>query len=176
MVAMLLVAGSGLVGRYIYAKIHYGLYGKEMTLNELRKDFDDKANVMRYILDYAPALQKRIKDFDELAVRPHYSFCGSLFWLARSFLGALHLRLVLAIGLRRTLRVAALRNQWSAAERKAHTMATHRYISSHISAAMAIARFKVYERLFSLWHILHLPLFLMLVLTAIIHVIAVHMF
>jgi len=176
MVAMLLVAGSGLVGRYIYAKIHYGLYGKEMNLNELQKDFENKANVMRYILDYAPTLQKRIKDFDELAVRPHYSFCGSLLCLARSFFAALRLRLVLALGLRRTLRIAALRNQWSAAERKAHSMATHRYISNHISAAMAIARFKVYERLFSLWHILHLPLFLMLVLTAIIHVIAVHMF
>jgi len=176
MVAMLLVAGSGLVGRYIYAKIHYGLYGKEMNLNELQKDFENKANVMRYILDYAPALQKRIKDFDDLAVRPHYSFCGSLLCLARSFLGALRLRLVLALGLRRTLRVAALRNRWSTAELKAHTMATRRYISNHISAAMAITRFKVYERLFSLWHILHLPLFLMLVLTAIIHVIAVHMF
>jgi len=176
LVAMLLVAGSGLIGRYIYAKIHYGLYGKEMDLDGLRQDFEHKVNVMRYILDYAPALQERLKAFDARTIRPHYSFCGSILCLLRSFFGALRLRLVLVMGLRRTLRVAARRNQWSSAELKAHSRATHIYISNHISAAMAIARFKVYERLFSLWHILHLPLFLMLVLTAIIHVIAVHMF
>ena len=34
----------------------------------------------------------------------------------------------------------------------------------------------VYERLFSLWHVLHVPLFVILVLTAIIHVVAVHLY
>ncbi|MFQ5480645.1 MAG: hypothetical protein ACE5DW_05150 [Thermodesulfobacteriota bacterium] len=174
--AMILVALSGLVGRHIYAGIHYGLYGKEMDLKGLKKDFERKISVMKYILDYAPALQQRLADFDSKAARPHYSFMGSLLGLVTTSLGAMWLRLTLIFGLRRTLRVAARRNQWSAAELKAHTTATRSYISSHISAAKAISRFKVYERLFSLWHLLHMPLFLMLVLTAVIHVVAVHMF
>lgn len=173
---MLIVAVSGLVGRHIYAGIHYGLYGKEMDLKGLKEDFEHNINGMKYILDYAPALQNRLKDFDSRAANPHYSFVGSLYGIIKTFLGALWVRLVLLVGLRRTLRVAARRNKWSQAELKEHKKATKRYISSHIAAAKAIARFKVYERLFSLWHLLHMPLFLMLVLTAIIHVVAVHMF
>ena len=34
--SMLIVAGSGLVGRYIYAHIHHGLYGRKLELSELR--------------------------------------------------------------------------------------------------------------------------------------------
>jgi hypothetical protein len=34
----------------------------------------------------------------------------------------------------------------------------------------------VYERLFALWHVLHVPLFILLVITAIIHVVAVHLY
>ena len=34
--SMLTVAGSGLVGRYLYAHIHYGLYGRQKTLAELQ--------------------------------------------------------------------------------------------------------------------------------------------
>ena len=34
--SMLTVAGSGLVGRYLYAHIHFGLYGRKKTLEELR--------------------------------------------------------------------------------------------------------------------------------------------
>ncbi len=174
--AMVLVALSGLVGRYIYAGIHYGLYGKEMDFKGLKQDFEHKISVMKYVLDYAPALQQRLKDLDARAAKPRYSFLGSLLGLITTWFNALWLRMTLILGLRRTLRVAARRNKWSPAELKAHSMATRYYISNHISAAKAISRFKVYERLFSLWHLLHMPLFLMLVLTAIIHVVAVHMF
>jgi hypothetical protein len=38
------------------------------------------------------------------------------------------------------------------------------------------AAFGVSERLFSLWHVLHIPLFFVLVVAAIIHVVAVHFY
>ena len=40
LVSMLIVAGSGLVGRYLYGRIHHGLYGRKATLEELRKEAD----------------------------------------------------------------------------------------------------------------------------------------
>jgi len=176
MAAMLLVAGSGLVGRYIYSHIHYGLYGKEMDLAGLKKDFETGSKGMVYVLDFAPAVRGRLLAFDAMALRPRYSFPGSLAGIMRTFFSALLLRIILLFSLGRTLHVAARRRKWSLAEKKAHGRATRLYITNHIAAAMAISRFKVYERLFSLWHILHMPLFFMLILTAIIHVIAVHMF
>src|SRR6202011_2127990 len=35
--SMLTVAGSGIFGRYFYAKIHHGLYGRKATLSELQE-------------------------------------------------------------------------------------------------------------------------------------------
>jgi len=37
-----------------------------------------------------------------------------------------------------------------------------------------VVEFNFYERMFALWHVLHLPLFFMLVIAAIVHIIAVH--
>jgi hypothetical protein len=47
-------------------------------------------------------------------------------------------------------------------------------IAAYLTGVQRVAQFSGYERLFSLWHILHVPLVWMLVLSAIAHVIAVH--
>ena len=49
-------------------------------------------------------------------------------------------------------------------------------VSLHVAAVKKAAAFAFYERLFSLWHFLHVPLFLLLVIVAIIHVFAAHFF
>jgi hypothetical protein len=51
-----------------------------------------------------------------------------------------------------------------------------KYSERRLQAARQVAQFHLFERLFSLWHVLHFPLFLMMILTAILHVIAVHMY
>jgi hypothetical protein len=39
-----------------------------------------------------------------------------------------------------------------------------------------VAEFESYERLFSVWHALHLPLIFMLLLAASVHIVAVHVY
>jgi hypothetical protein len=39
-----------------------------------------------------------------------------------------------------------------------------------------LAQFSVFERIFALWHVVHIPLVYLLVVTAVWHVIAVHMY
>jgi hypothetical protein len=39
-----------------------------------------------------------------------------------------------------------------------------------------LAQIGIFERLFSLWHVFHVPLFAMMLLSAIGHVVAVHVF
>jgi hypothetical protein len=43
-------------------------------------------------------------------------------------------------------------------------------------AARRVARFSLYERLFALWHLWHTPLFVMLLITVAVHIIAVHLY
>ena len=50
------------------------------------------------------------------------------------------------------------------------------YIENRISATRRVIELSAFERLFSLWHALHLPLFFMLLVAGIVHVIAVHVY
>ena len=49
-------------------------------------------------------------------------------------------------------------------------------MSCIISAARRVAEFEGCARLFALWHVLHIPLFVMLLIAGVVHVIAVHVY
>jgi len=70
----------------------------------------------------------------------------------------------------------ARRQGWSRRVRRDRLAATVEIMTLHLAAVRKAAAFAFYERLFALWHVLHLPLFILLVLTAIIHVVAVHFY
>ena len=50
------------------------------------------------------------------------------------------------------------------------------FVTEHLRRVRRVAAFAAYERLFSLWHKVHLPFFYLLLITAIVHVIAVHVY
>ena len=77
---------------------------------------------------------------------------------------------------RRALKAAARQSPTLAAHRKRLRRAAMGYIDTRLIATRRVAEFEAYERLFAVWHLLHVPLLFMLVLTAIAHVIAVHMY
>ncbi len=51
-----------------------------------------------------------------------------------------------------------------------------RAVSAYLQAIRSTAELRWYERIFSVWHAFHLPLFFILLAAATIHVIAVHMY
>ena len=72
------------------------------------------------------------------------------------------------------LRERAEKNHWSAhdlAKRKRHSK---RVVSQYLNAVTRVAQFTAYERLFSLWHVAHIPFVYLLLISAVIHVVAVH--
>jgi hypothetical protein len=62
------------------------------------------------------------------------------------------------------------------AQRRRLQAATNRLVKEHLKRVRRVATLRSYERLFSLWHVFHLPFFYMLVVAALIHVLAVHMY
>jgi hypothetical protein len=50
------------------------------------------------------------------------------------------------------------------------------YVDRRLTASRRVAGFEGYERLFSLWHALHIPLIFMMIIAAVIHIIAVHVY
>jgi hypothetical protein len=168
---MLIVAGSGLIGRYLYARIHHGLYGRLATVRELAGAADglkSHAGALRLlpgIVGEVEQAEARIGEPAPLVVRPFRAA-----WRARRETRRLR-RLV-----RSAVAMAAARTPALQAERVRFTRAACTYVSSRLRAARRVAEFEACERLFAAWHILHLPLFVMLLIVGIVHVIAVHVY
>ena len=168
---MLTVAGSGLVGRYLYARIHHGLYGRRANLKELAKDADrlreqnGALRVLPGVIDQLELAEALIGARTNLVVRP---FAAA--W--RQHREARRMRRLI----RNAVGMAAARNPVIQQQRKRLVQATRNYVNSRLVAARRVAEFEASEKLFAAWHILHLPLFIMLVVVGIVHVFAVHVY
>ncbi len=174
--AMLVVAVSGVVGRYLYGKIHIGLYGRKAEVREILAD----ADVMKQIVgnDLAAA-QRAVVALNAFAQRgiagPKGIFSGLLLLPAIS-LQAMVLRARLMREARAIVANEGGRLRWSHRVRRQRLALVADHISLYIRAVKKAAALAFYERLFALWHIFHLPLFVLLVIAATVHVFAAHFF
>ncbi len=158
--SMLVVAGSGIVGRFIYTRIHHELRGRKLEAMELRSSLAASLERIEGGRALPDAARKSLESFEAFAQRTPRGF------LAR---GAKFLFI-------------APRRYWTA-WRIRHGVAAmpgHRRIAAqangYLLGLQRVAQFSIYERLFSLWHVLHIPLVALLVLSVTFHVIAVHMY
>jgi hypothetical protein len=160
MASMLVVAGSGIVGRFIYTRIHHELRGRKLAAIELRAALAD--SLARIQGGQAlPAPAKEILDaYEAHAERvPRGFFNRTLKFLFIGFR-----RHVASFRIRRKLR------------RQPGSGGIARQIDGYLEGLQRVAQFAIYERLFSLWHLLHIPVVILLILSAVFHVIAVHMY
>lgn len=161
--SMLLVAGSGLVGRYFYVRIHHGLYGQKATLEELQEHSELLRQSLTENLKATPKILDRIKLF-EANITPRSGNLLSSLWK------------LLSVGIRTRWLFLMFRLTTDSSVAPAEKRNLVRHIGAHLSSIRKMAEFHFYERLFSIWHVVHLPLFLMLILTGVVHVIAVHLY
>ncbi|HUL18606.1 MAG TPA: hypothetical protein VLV29_05000 [Steroidobacteraceae bacterium] len=172
---MLTVAGSGLIGRYIYAHIHHGLYGRKLELGELRESAESLH--AQAGISFLPELAARLDAAEQRLLRAgsRLSLLGVLKPLTVAIL-SVHLRWRLLAYVRRALRASARTSAVIASQRKRLRLTAHSYIERRLAATRRVAAFESYERLFSLWHTLHVPLIFMMIIAAVVHVIAVHVY
>jgi len=65
---------------------------------------------------------------------------------------------------------------WTAKEARIHQRDARLHVDNFISSVVKASELSLYERLFSLWHVFHVPLFFLLIVTGIVHVISVHLY
>ena len=176
MLCMLLVSGSGTFGRFFYTKIHHGLYGRQSSLNEVSSSVDEAGDI-KTLLSFAPELEKKLLTF-RVRAETHAKESG---------LGLIHF---FTVGFQAMLlRRSVVKELWTimlaqASEQKVGSgnagEVAKKYIefkasvANYINAVRDVAQFQTYERLFSWWHIFHIPLVYMMVFSAFYHVYAVH--
>lgn len=172
---MLIVAISGVVGRYIYGKIHLGLHGRKAHVKELLAEAEAMKLDLGQDMQAAAFVSQQLSAFSK----------GLENKVPRTALGGLRTGAVIAARsrrfrhdvvteARRRIRAEARGARWSWSERRRRQKRIENVVRRYAAAVRKAAQLTFFERLFSLWHIFHLPLFFLMLLAGIVHVWAVH--
>lgn len=176
MYCMLLVSGSGTFGRFFYTKIHHGLYGRQTTVNELRTALQQSGEV-KSLFHFAPHIEKSLEDFRAAGERYGKSSGLGLGNFIFMSIKARILSMSLTRELHQIMQAQANASHFTAAQRQGMEELFGDYrlkIDDYLEAVRDAAQFHTYERMFSWWHIFHIPLVYMMVFSAFYHVYAVH--
>lgn len=174
--SMLLVAGSGIMGRFVYTKIHHGLYGRTANLKEIKAHFIAQSDEVKSKFHFAPHVEQWLHAFEAYALDNTLSISARTWRFFSIGFKAERVRKNSLRELRQLLSQRAQARNWDRAKLAQRLEAADRMASAYLGEAQAVAQFATYERIFALWHVLHIPLVYMLVLSSIFHVVAVHMY
>lgn len=172
--SMLIVALSGVVGRFIYARVNRGMHGEQTTLRDLEARAGLHQREARSRLSFAPAVEKHLKEFadGEMSVRPDLLTClRRVFWLPVKQWITYR---TCTTDVQLPLRELALETGWDGDSVARRERLARKLIRRYLKSVVRVAQYTAYERLFSLWHVAHVPFVYLLIISAIVHVIAVH--
>lgn len=176
LVTMLVVAASGMAGRYIYTKIHKGLYGSRIELQELRIDMEQRNQSFAALIEFSPDLIGRLKALEQAALVSETGFTRSAWCFLSISLRTRWAYPSFRQGLALALTAEAKRRGWHDGQRRMHYQSARHLLGSFLIAIRRVAEFSFFERLFALWHMLHLPLFFIMFVASVVHIFAVHMY
>jgi hypothetical protein len=172
--SMLSVAISGLFGRYFYTRIHYGLYGKKATFASLRTDSKKLNRKLGPLFEVQPKAKRQLSDYERRVLQaPRGMVASAVYWIYMRILAVKLYREVIR-GLNQKLLAAAQLKGWDQAKVQRKQLRMRNMLMEHRKVLRQILEFHFYERLFSIWQLLHVPLLIMMLITGFVHVYAVH--
>jgi hypothetical protein len=174
--SMLVVSTSGLAGRFLYTRIHYGLYGRKADLEHLGSDAAALRRSMHTLYEFAPGLRELLAGLEQQTLRLPHTLTGSMAHLLVITVRSRWVGLRAARQIRKAAAQIAEQQGGAATLQRALRASGHDYLETYLATVRRVAGFTLYERLFSLWHVLHLPLFVMLMISGVVHVYAVHFY
>lgn len=172
--SMLLVAGSGVAGRFIFQRVNRGLHGEQSSLQDLLRRAGLDREDAHSRLAFAPAVEQRLKDFELRELEPRQG----LLHLVRAvvWLPLLQLRTYYQCvsELETLLTKMAASQKWSREDLQRRRKGARKMVGRYLESIVRVAQFSSYSFLLSLWHVAHIPFVYVLILTALVHVYAVH--
>ncbi len=174
--SMILVVISGLIGRYIYAQIHYGLFGKHADLAELTAISEVTRGQLGEAFGIAPVLENVLKRYEQKVLEKPANLVQSILRKLMIGVSSWTTYLILRRRLKPLIAARARQKGWSPAEEQDFYRKTCRTLAIHLATIRKVAVLNFYERLFAGWHMVHVVFFSLLIITGLVHVLAVHMY
>jgi len=160
---VLAVSGSGVGGRFLYGRMHRSLAGPRRTTTAYRAAAVKELTRIADVLTRSPEARKRLEAFDAFTRQDI-----ALPLLPIRFLG---------------LRLHALRTKRATLREISRSMGSGSVprgvrdsVSDYFADLCKGFELRIFENLFALWHAIHIPLTIILFLSAVLHVVAVHLF
>lgn len=168
--SMIIVALSGVVGRFLYVRLHADLRGQKATLADFSQRLKAQHEAADLQLVAMPEVLEALHRFEDQMLGETVSFWRvlSLPFARRQLVR--HGKAMVKRGLKQDM---LLKRSTPAKAATAYANAA-RQIAAYAEAVQRAAQFRTFERLFSLWHVAHVPFVWVMVLCAIFHVVAVH--
>ena len=171
---MITIVLSGVFGRYIYTRIGYSLHRKLLAIKDSETQLMESLN--SYESPLAEKIERRLSNFS-LSVLTGDRSILKLPMRVVAIRGAATACYVKVSGdLTSMVKTRAKREGWASADVKERIHREREQLREHIAAIANIANAHLFERILVRWRILHIPLLYILVITALIHVLYVHMY
>jgi hypothetical protein len=174
--SMMLVAGSGIIGRFIYVRIHHGLYGRAATLEEQRAHLAHSEEEAKTLFAHYPEIRDHLYAFHDQALDTKISLPARIWRFMTVRLRGRALRYRLREPIRQVLARQAAELGWDRQVQDVHWRLARREVAEYVAIVCSVAQFQAWKRLFSLWHVAHIPFVFLLVGSGIAHVVAVHLY
>jgi hypothetical protein len=164
--SMMIVAGSGIVGRWLYQQFPRTIKGAEMGLDEVREEQTTAREILARAHAHAPAALAAADAFADRAVARIRSR------------GALTLPWLVADDILRPFRLAALHGRLQRVGRlpRAEATAIVALVKEQVTLARRIAFLGLFRQLFHYWHVTHLVFFIAMIVFLVMHVAAAAFF
>jgi hypothetical protein len=160
---VLAVSGSGIGGRFLYGRMHRGLAGTKRTVDGMRKRAHHELFPIEAILKNNADARILLAEFEFVAIKETrfpFRLLSVVWHRMRAWRTK---RRVL-----RAIRKSGLPSREAAPVRRA--------VKENLSELCRAGELRLFERLFALWHAIHVPLTIILFASAAIHVVAVHLY
>lgn len=171
--SMLLVAASGFLGRYLYIRTHHGLSGRKITRQELQREVvairNDHASTA-----LVPQLHERLLSIENRVLSSTDISLDSVVRPLGLALKARWAEFRLTTIADREVRRSKSCSRITVEQREELQRSIHQDIVERLRNLRRIIQFSLHERLFSLWRALHYPVFLVLIVASVAHVLAMY--
>jgi hypothetical protein len=171
--SMVIVALSGVAGRFLYVRVHRDLQGDKLSLGEMRKHITGDESALAK-LRFAPEVQAALQYFEEYALAHEGKVLNVMLHAAALSFRRWRTERRCHEILRVRLLALVKTEGWSQRDFRRRLRTSRALTSDFLRTAQRIAEFSAWDKLFSLWHVVHVPFVYMMVLSAVAHVVAVH--
>lgn len=176
MYTMLLVAASGMVGRFFYSRVNHGLYGRQRTLGDVTAALQTSLNGVQSVFAIRADLEPRMMAFHRWAFESNLPLWRRGWRFVTLRYRGRRLNRRLRKDAKRALRRRRRDDHVDKAELMLSYQLAKQQFDRFIDAVVDASQFRLWERLLSIWHLIHIPFIYLLLFSGLVHVAAVHMY